>query len=417
MNKIVIPYKPRKLQQEVHENLQRFNVLVCHRRFGKTVLTVNELIKKCLQCPLPRPRYYYIAPTYSMAKRIAWDYLKYYTNVLPNMDYHETELRAELPNGGRIQLLGCERPQTLKGLYIDGVVLDEVAQMPPKMWTEVIRPALSDREGFMIAIGTPQGHNAFFDLYQHGVHNEKWYTKLFKASETKVVKHEELEEAKKMMPPEIYESEYECSFESNAIGSIYALGLNKADDEKRITKVPYDPTIKVNTFWDLGMQDKTAIWFCQQKRTAIHLIDYFEDSGESLEYYANVLDDKKYVYDTHYLPHDANVREIGTGKSRVEIAQSLGLVTSIVPKRSIEEGINAVRMTLARCYFDFDKTKEGLDALRQYRWAVDDKGVAKNRPEHNWTSHSADAFRYLCTGLQETKNWNTEIKYPKLGIV
>jgi len=131
-----------------------------------------------------------------MAKRIAWDYLKYYTSVLPNMDYHETELRAELPNGGRIQLLGCERPQTLKGLYIDGVVLDEVAQMPPKMWTEVIRPALSDREGFMIAIGTPQGHNAFFDLYQHGTHDEKWLTRLFKASETKVVKEEELAEAK-----------------------------------------------------------------------------------------------------------------------------------------------------------------------------------------------------------------------------
>ena len=292
MNKIVIPYKPRKLQQEVHENLKRFNVLVCHRRFGKTVLTINELIKKCLQCTLPRPRYYYIAPTYSMAKRIAWDYLKYYTSVLPNMDFHETELRAELPNGGRIQLLGCERPQTLKGLYIDGVVLDEVAQMPPKMWTEVIRPALSDREGFMIAIGTPQGHNAFFDLYQHGVHDEKWLTRLFKASETKVVKEEELAEAKKMMPPEIYEAEYECSFESNAIGSIYALGLNKADDEDRITKVPYDPTIKVDTFWDLGMKDKTAIWFVQQKGTAIHLIDYFEDSGESLEYYANILDDK-----------------------------------------------------------------------------------------------------------------------------
>ena len=167
MNTITIPYKPRELQQQVHKNLKRFNVLVCHRRFGKTVLTVNELIKKCLQCQLPRPRYYYIAPTYSMAKRIAWDYLKYYTSVLPNMDYHETELRAELPNGGRIQLLGCERPQTLKGLYIDGVVLDEVAQMPPKMWTEVIRPALSDREGFMIAIGTPQGHNSFFDLYRN----------------------------------------------------------------------------------------------------------------------------------------------------------------------------------------------------------------------------------------------------------
>tara|TARA_Y100000114_G_scaffold156329_1_gene183141 strand:- start:3520 stop:4578 length:1059 start_codon:yes stop_codon:yes gene_type:complete len=352
-----------------------------------------------------------------MAKRIAWDYLKYYTSVLPKMEYHETELRADLPNGGRIQLLGCERPQTLKGLYMDGVVLDEVAQMPPKMWTEVIRPALSDRKGFMVAIGTPQGHNSFFELYNHGLQDENWYAQSFKASETKIVDEEELEEAKKMMPPEIYEAEYECSFESSAIGSIYSQSLSKADKEGRITKVPYDSTIKVDTYWDLGMRDKTAIWFVQQKGSAIHLIDYFEDSGESLEYYASILDERGYVYDTHYLPHDANVREIGTGKSRLEIAQSLGLVTSIVPKMSIEDGINATRMTLGRCWFDYEKTKDGLDALRQYRWAVTDKGETKNRPLHDWTSHAADSFRYVCTGLQETKNWSTKIEYPRLGIV
>ncbi len=200
-------------------------------------------------------------------------------------------------------------------------------------------------------------------------------------------------------------------------GDLYSQRLNKADEDGRVTKVPYDPTLKVSTFWDLGMADKTSIWFCQQKGTAIHLIDYFEDSGESLEYYASILQDRGYIYDTHYLPHDANVREIGTGKSRVEIAQSLGLSTSIVPKMSIEDGINAVRMTLSRCYFDFEKTKDGLDALIQYRWAVNDKGESKNRPQHDWTSHSADAFRYLCTGLQETKNWATQINYPKLGIV
>lgn len=426
--KITIPYKPRPLQSEVHKDLKRFNVLVCHRRFGKTVLVINELIKKCLQNKLPRPRYYYIAPTYSMAKRIAWDYLKHYTSVLPNMEFHETELRADLPNGGRIQLLGCERIDTLRGLYMDGCCLDEVSQMPPKLWTEIIRPALSDRvitdkdgnwkdNAFMIAIGTPSGHNAFFDLYDHGLHDETWYAKTFKASETKIVAEEELKAAKSMMPPEIYEAEYECSFESGAIGSIYALSLAKADKENRVTKVPYDSTIKVDTYWDLGMKDKTAIWFAQQKGSAIHLIDYYENSGESLEHYASVLDDKDYIYDTHYLPHDAKVREIGTGKSRMEIAQSLGLPTSIVPKMSIEDGINAVRMTLSRCWFDHDKTKEGLDALRQYRWAMSDKGETKNKPQHDWTSHSADAFRYLCVGLQETKNWSTEIKYPRLGIV
>ena len=259
--KITNTYNPRPPQSEVHKDLKRFNVLVWHRRVGKTVLVINELIKKCLQNKLPRPRYYYIAPTYSMAKRIAWDYLKHYTSVLPNMEFHETELRADLPNGGRIQLLGCERIDTLRGLYMDGCCLDEVSQMPPKLWTEIIRPALSDRvitdkdgnwkdNAFMIAIGTPSGHNAFFDLYDHGLHDETWYAKTFKASETKIVAVEELKAAKSMMPPEIYEAEYECSFESGALGSIYALSIAKADRKNRVTKVPSDSSIKVDTCWD-----------------------------------------------------------------------------------------------------------------------------------------------------------------------
>lgn len=417
MKKITIPYKPRDLQKEVHEKLKRWNILICHRRFGKTVMVLNEMLKKCLQCELPRPRYYYIAPTYSMAKRIAWDYLKHYTEVIPNVEYHETELKCDLPNGGRIQLLGSERPQTLRGLYMDGCVVDEMSNTPPNLLTEIVRPALSDRKGWFIGISTPSGHNHFFDIYQQAKQNENWYAEVFKASETGVVDAEELAEAKRTMPPEIFEAEFECSFEANAIGSIYGQSLSKADDEGRITKVPYDPTLKVSTFWDLGMADKTAIWFVQQKGSAIHLIDYFEDSGESLEYYAGVLQERRYLYDTHYFPHDAQVRELGTGKSRYEVAQSLGMPVSIIPKLSVEDGINAVRMTLQRCWFDFEKTKEGLDALRQYRWATNDKGEAKNRPVHDWTSHSADAFRYLCVGLQETKQWSTKINYPKLAIV
>jgi phage terminase large subunit len=415
--KIVIPYKPRKHQKEVHNNLKRFNVLVCHRRFGKTVLCINEILKKAMQNTLPRPRYYYLAPTYSMAKRTAWDYLKEYTGVLPNVTYHETELRADLPNGARIQLLGCERPDSLRGLYIDGVILDEVAQMPPRLWTEIIRPALSDREGWMVAIGTPQGHNAFFDLYDYANHQEGWYAETFKSSETGIISDLELNEAKHLMPEEVYEAEFECSFDSAALGSIYAKGLTKADEDGRITKVPYQTDIKVNTFWDLGMQDKTAIWFVQIKGSAFHIIDYYENSGESLEFYASVLDEKKYLYDTHYLPHDANVRELGTGVSRVETAQSLGMRTSIVPKLSIDDGINAVRMILSRCWFDHEKCKDGLDALRQYRWAVSDKGEVKNRPEHSWCSHAADAFRYFAVGNNQSSEWTTKIEYKNIGIV
>ena len=415
--KIVIPYKPREHQKAVHKNLKRFNVLVCHRRFGKTVLCINELLKKAMQNTLPRPRYYYLAPTYSMAKRTAWDYVKEYTGVLPDVTYHETELRADLPNGARIQLLGCERPDSLRGLYIDGVVLDEVAQMPPRLWTEVIRPALSDRNGFMIGIGTPQGHNSFHQLYDHALHQEDWYAEIFKASETNIISELELNEAKALMPEEVYEAEFECSFDSAAIGSIYSKGLNKAEEEKRITKIPYQLGTKVNTYWDLGMADKTAIWFVQQIGSAFHIIDYYEDSGESLEFYATVLDEKKYIYDTHYLPHDATVRELGTGVSRVETAQSLGLRTSIVPKLSVEDGINAVRMCLSRCFFDYEKTKHGLDALRQYRWATSERGELKNKPVHDWTSHAADSFRYFAVGNNQSSEWNTKIQYKNLGIV
>ena len=425
--KIVIPYKPRKHQKEVHNNLKRFNVLLCHRRWGKTVLVCNELIKQAMTNPMPMPRYYYIAPTYSMAKRTAWDYIKEYTSVIKGTEYHETELRCDLPNGARIQLLGCERPNSLRGLAVDLCVMDEVSQFPPRMWSEIIRPALTDRyelgkkynflSGRMIAIGTPQGHNAFFDLYDFATHNEDWYSEKFKASETGIISEMELNEAKQMMPEEIYEAEFECSFDSAAIGSIYAKGLTKADEDGRITKVPYETGIKVNTFWDLGMQDKTAIWFVQIKGSAFHIIDYYENSGESLEFYASVLDEKKYLYDTHYLPHDANVRELGTGVSRVETAQSLGMRTSIVPKLSIDDGINAVRMLLSRCWFDHEKCKDGLDALRQYRWAVSDKGEVKNRPEHSWCSHAADAFRYFAVGNNQSSEWTTKIEYKNIGIV
>jgi len=425
--KIVIPYKPREHQKEVHNKLKRFNVLCCHRRWGKTTLCCNEMLKRAMQNPLLKPRYYFISPTYSTSKRNCWDLLKTYTEVIPNVQYHETELRCDLPNGARIQLLGCERPDSLRGLYMDGVILDEVAQMPPRLWTEIIRPALVDRyeegkkhnfvNGWMVAIGTPQGHNAFFDLYDYANHQEDWYAETFKASETGIISELELNEAKQMMPDEVYEAEFECSFDSAAIGSIYAKGLTKADEEGRITKIPYQTDIKVNTFWDLGMQDKTAIWFVQIKGSAFHIIDYYENSGESLEFYASVLDEKKYLYDTHYLPHDANVRELGTGVSRVETAQSLGMRTSIVPKLSIDDGINAVRMLLSRCWFDHEKCKDGLDALRQYRWAVSDKGEVKNRPEHSWCSHAADAFRYFAVGNNQSSEWTTKIEYKNIGIV
>ena len=415
--KVTIPYKPRVHQKIIHDNLKRWNVLVAHRRFGKTCLVLNELIKKCMLNSLDSPRYGYIAPTYRMSKQAAWSYLMDYTMTIPDVKYHETELRVDLPGKRRIQCFGADAYQNLRGMRFDGIVVDEIALMPPAIW-EVLRPALADRKGWLIAIGTPAGHNAFFDLYDTARNEKDWYSAIFKASETKIIDDEELEGSKKLMSPEQFEQEFECSFDAGVLGGIYTRAISDITDKEQITNIEYDTKYEVNTYWDLGIGDATSIWFAQNVGNRIHLIEYYENSGQSLEHYAKYLGSKDYKYGDHYGPHDLKVRELGSGKSRNEIASNLGLYFTIVPKLSIEDGINAARMILPRCWFDRDKCQLGLEALRQYSWERNDKtGQMKNKPKHSWASHAADAFRYLAVGLNESKQFSSKIKYPNIGII
>ena len=404
---VKIPYKPRALQAEMHNSLKRWNVLVMHRRFGKTVFAVNQLIKTTLTCPLPRPRTAFVAPTFAQAKRIAWDYVKYYASVIPGVTFNETELRADFPNGGRLMLLSAENPDALRGIYLDECVFDEFGMQNPRVWGEVVRPALSDRQGSACFLGTPAGHNHFFDLLdtargQIAEGSEDWYFKICKASETGIVKPEELDAAKAQMTPEQYEQEYECSFTAAIIGAYYGKLLGDAEEDGRITRVPYDPMYPVHTAWDLGINDSTAIWFAQIFRGgAVNVIDYYESSGVGLDHYADILTKKDYNYGDHLAPHDIEVRELGSGKSRLETAFSLGIRFKVIPKMKVADGINAARMMLPRCYFDRDKTAEGLDMLRQYRQEWDDKKRSfRDAPRHDFTSHAADAFRYLAVGLE-----------------
>ena len=194
---ITIPYSPRPLQRLIHEELKRWNVIVCHRRFGKTVFAINELIKQCLTSDKERPRYAYLAPTYKQAKTIAWDYLQHYSRAIPGITINQAELRIDYPNEGHIQLFGCDNPDALRGLYLDGAVLDEYAQMPSSLFGEVLRPALSDRKGWAIFIGTPKGKNAFYDLYSNAEKHDTWFTKVYPASETGIVDEAELDEDRK----------------------------------------------------------------------------------------------------------------------------------------------------------------------------------------------------------------------------
>ena len=402
---IKIPYTPRKHQNYLHQqiNKHRWSVLVCHRRFGKTVCMINHLIKSALMCKHKNPRFAYIAPTFKQAKSIAWDYMKQFTAKIPATKFNETELRVDLPNGARITLLGAENSDGLRGIYLDGCVIDEYANIEGKLFAEIIRPALSDRKGYCVFIGTPAGmNNNFYDLYQHANGADDWFNYKAKASDTKIVDPEELEKAREVMGEKKYLQEFECDWIANIEGAIYGDEIAKLDDKKQLARVPYDPTLPVSTSWDLGVADHSSIIFFQQKGTAIQIIDYHEERGHGLPHYIQLLNEKPYVYKEHYAPHDIEVQEFGNGKTRREIAYQLGVRFKVVPKLPVEEGIHAVTMLLNRCWIDTDHCKSLIDALRHYhRKYIDKNRMFRSKPVHDWSSHACDAMRYLAVGLQE----------------
>lgn len=404
-------FRPHTHQAEVIGRMERFNVLVCHRRWGKTTLAVNLLNDGSVRCQRESPRYAYIAPLYKQAKSVSWDYLKRYAGAIPGVRFNESELRADFPNGARISLYGADNPDALRGIYLDGVVFDEVAQMPWRVWTEVIRPALADRKGWALFIGTPRGRDVFCDLYEAARDKREgyergWYAGMYKASQTGLLDSTELAAARREMGADEYAQEFECSFTAAIKGAYYGALIADAEVQGRICTVPCEPLLPVHTAWDLGVSDSTAIWFFQQERGGgIRVIDYYEANNEGIPHYADVLNKRGYHYGRHIAPHDIRVREMGNGKSRIETAASLGIRFDVCPNIPIADGINAVRMILPRCWLSLEKTKEGLEALRHYRRSWNTRmDEPKDKPEHDWTSHAADAFRYMAVGMRPTED-------------
>ena len=364
-------YTPRGIFLPFHKSDRRWSCLVAHRRAGKTVACVNQLMLKALACRRPSPRFAYIAPFYNQAKDIAWSYVRQYTACIPGVEYNESELRADLPGGARIRLYGADNYERLRGVYFDGIILDEYGDMDPRAWSEVIRPALSDRQGWAVFIGTPKGRNHFCELWEGAQPDPAWYALMLKASATGILPTTELDDARRSMTPAQYEQEYECSFEAAVIGSYYGDQMKAAAEDSRIGRVTAEPTLPVHTAWDLGIGDSTAIWIFQLSGNEIRVIDYIEHAGVGLDWYARELDKKaaqgSWKFGDHILPHDAKVRELGTGRSRVETLQGLGINPTVLEADRIEDGINAVRTIIPRTWFDADKCKHGLEALRQYR--------------------------------------------------
>lgn len=420
--KVVIPYTPRLQFQPYHDRTQRWAWIVAHRRFGKTVGCINELIKGALICSKPEPRYAYIAPLYTQAKDVAWGYLKHFTAGIPGVTAHESELRVDLPNGGRVRLYGAENYDRMRGIYLDGAIMDEYGDMDPRVWPEVIRPALSDRQGGATFIGTPKGRNGFYELgygnpetsWLGAVNDPDWFTMTLKASETAIIPQAELDDARKIMTPEQYEQEYECSFDAAIVGSYYGRELAELERQGRIRSAPWEPSLPVYTAWDLGLDDATAIWFVQAAGSEVRVIDYYETNNTALSDIAReLLNGRRYTYAEHILPHDAEIRELMTAKSRKESLEALGLrPITIATRQSVEEGINAARQMLPKCVFDAEKCRRGLEGLKQYRREWDEKRKTfKTTPLHDWSSHGADAFRYLAM-MFAPKAKPQPIKYP-----
>lgn len=364
-----------------------------------------DLLKRAAEHTGREPRFAYVAPTYTQAKDVAWSYLKEYTSAIPGIEKSETELSVTLPhNSARIRLYGADNYDRIRGLYLDGVVIDEAGDIDPRAWPEVIRPALSDRQGWATFIGTPKGRNAFFDTWKQAEGSKYWFAERLRASETGLIAASELEDAARSMTPEQYAQEYECSFDAAIIGAYYGRDMEAAERGKRIAIVPHDRAADVFTGWDLGIGDATAIWVGQIVGREWHWIDYYEASGVGIDHYVDWVKSRPYPIHKHFLPHDGDARELQTGKSRKEYLEGRGLKIEIVPRHSVDDGINACRMVLNRCWFDVDCCERGIDALRMYRAEYDEKNkTLRPRPHHDWASHGADAFRCAIMGATENE--------------
>jgi hypothetical protein len=370
---------------------------VAHRRAGKTVAAVNDIVRAAVFSKSQNPLYAYIAPYRSQAKAVAWDYFKYYARPVTR-EINESELVLELINGAKIRLFGADNADAMRGLGFDGVYMDEYGDFKPSVFGSVIRPAMSDKGAWGVMAGTPKGRNQFWDIYETARRiPDEWFVLRLPASESGLLPQSELNAAKAQLSEDQYLQEYECSFEAAILGAFFGTEMRQA--EPRINeRVVFEPGYPVHTAWDLGYRDDTAIWWYQVVGGEVRVIDFYAVSGADIRAIAEVVVNKGYTYGKHYLPHDARAKSLQTGRSIVEqLADHLGINhLSVVPNIGLQDGIQAIRQMLPRTWFNSVKCGDGIEALRQYQREYDeDKKAFRASPRHDWTSHPADAFRML----------------------
>ena len=407
-------FKPRIYQEPllraIDSGLLRA-VSIWHRRAGKDKTLINLVAKKMVERV---GTYYYFFPTYNQGKKILWegrdrDGFKF-TDHIPEdirIRTNASEMLIEIQNGSIFQIIGTDNIDSIVGTNPVGCIFSEYSLQNPDAW-RFIRPILAENGGWAVFNYTPRGKNHGHDLYLLAKRSPDWFCEKLTVDDTGAIPKKVLEMEKREIIEDtgddaLFYQEYYCSFEAPMQGSYYGREITKAEKDGRIGRVPHDPCLPVDTWWDLGVSDSTCIWFTQSVGNEIRVIDYYENSGEGLSFYAAELaklrEENQYNYRYHNAPHDIEVRELGTGKSRYEVAHDLGISFYVVPNLPVEDGINAARAFFRRCYFDEEKCKLGLNALRCYHKEWDERRAEfKAKPFHDWSSHASDAFRYLAVG-------------------
>jgi phage terminase large subunit len=434
---IDVPYngwRPRPHQDRLWQYLARGGkraMAVWHRRAGKDEVCLHHTAVAALERV---GNYWHMLPEYAQGRKAIWNAVNPHSGrrrideafpIAMRANTNDNEMFMRFHNGSTWQIVGSDRYDATLGAGPAGVVFSEYALSNPSAWA-YIRPMIEENNGWALFITTPRGRNHALDMFKYAQQREGWFAELLSVNDTGALSQAQQDDAmneyKALYGEDVgraaYEQEYECSFNAMVLGAFYALEMAQVRSEGRILAFDALPDQPVHHAWDLGVGDDTSIWWFQAQGGQLCILDHYAASGVGLSHYAEVIEQRGaqhgWISGSDYVPHDAKVKELGSGRTRVETMVQLGLKPLLVPLASLDDGINAVRRTLPLCVFHPRCEEGGISALEQYRreWD-DDKKCFKPTPLHNWASNPADSFRYLAQGWKPAPRRKAVVPKPQ----
>lgn len=425
--KIDVPYNnwhPRPHQEKLWQYLARDGkraMAVWHRRAGKDEVCLHHTAVSMMERV---GNYWHCLPEYAQSRKAIWTAINAHTGkrrideVFPKQirdSTNDNEMFIRLRNGSTWQCIGSDTYNATVGASVAGIVYSEWALANPSAWA-YHRPMLEENNGWAAFITTPRGRNHAFEMFRHSAQSSEWFSQLLTVDDThaltKAALAETLKEYTALYGADVgraqYLQEYYCDWQASILGAYFALEMADVRNEGRIVEVEAIPGQFVHRAWDLGVKDDTSIWWFQIVGAQLFILDHYAASGVGVEHYATVIEERErkygWMHGTDYVPHDAKIKEWGTGKTRVETMSALGLKPQLVPFATFQDGINAARRTLPLCVFHPRTEETGISALEQYRREWDDEKKAFRQSDvHDWTAHPAAAFRYLSLAWRQVE--------------